>query len=266
MMAAFFTQLLNDNGFEAVYHVDNGLKNGVNFCHLLDVPVGSTGEKFYFSYNTEHLPFDLADKSHIDTAIRYFKNWSKCTKDLVIKTPYVPVKFNIDPSVKPVDVVLVTDVGTYAIAKKWPYFDKLKKMLENNNISYVDINDFGNNWANNEELLNKVNNLLYTCKVFVGLDTGPTHYATGILAKKPTRKNFIIQSGFNLFSHWASHYDDLFQPIENKQTCAPCVLPNPSLVYRIAEGIKLNDRCEKKHACMTSILPEQVLEYIKSNI
>jgi len=266
MMAAFFTQLLNDNGFNAVYHIDNGSKNNVNFCHLLDVPIGSAGDEFPFSYATKDLPFDLADKSHIDTTIRYFKRWANYDGELIIKTPYVPVKFQIDSFTPPVDVVLVTDVGSYAVTKKWPYFEELKKILEKNNISYVDLSDFGDNWTNNSELLNKVNNLLYKCKVFVGLDTGPTHYATGILSKKHQKNNFIIQSGFNLFSQWSSHYKDLFQPIENKQPCAPCVLPNPTNRYVAPSGTKLPEKCESNHKCMKEITPKQVYEYIKNNL
>jgi ADP-heptose:LPS heptosyltransferase len=266
MMAAFFTQLLNDNNFDAVYHLDNAKSSNISYSHLLDVRLGTEGEVFNFTYATDTTPFDLSDKSHIDTAIKYFKKWANYESELTIKTPYVPIKFKIDPSIESVDVVLVTNVGPYATTKNWPYFKELKQMLKENNISFADLNDFGNTWTNDPELLNKINNLLYKCKVFVGLDTGPTHYATGILIKKITRKNFIIQSGFNLFSHWSSHYGDLFQPIENKQSCAPCVLPNTTQSFKIPEGTNLPKRCNKSHACMNSILPQQVFQYIKNNI
>jgi len=265
MMAAFFTQLLNDNGFNAEYHRKNGSKSGVSFCNFLDVPVGEGENQFSFSYSEFGLPFNPTE-DFMDTTIKFFKEWANYDEKLVIKTPYVPIKFTIDPTILPVDVVLVSDVGPYAITKKWPYFNELKKMLTDAQISFVDLNDLGEQWASNPELLHKINNLLYSCKVFVGLDTGAIHYASGILAKKQKSKNFVIQSGFTLFSQWSAHYNGLFQPIEEKQSCAPCMLPNPTGKFNAVPQFNLPERCELSHKCIKSISPERVFAYIKNNL
>jgi len=267
-MAAFFTQLLNDNGFEAVYHIRNGHKNNVQFAHLLDVPVGADGEQFKFSYHAESLPFEINDKNFMDTAIKKFKEWSGYKGDLKIKTNYVPVKFKVDDSIAPYDVVIVSTCGAFAQGtKSWPHFAELKKMLDRQKISYMDLGEMPFDWTNNPELLHKINNWLYKCKVFIGLDTGATHYATGILAKKQKKEaNFVLQSGFSTFNHWALQYGDLFTPIQVEVECRPCVLPYPTEKYSIPSGLNLLDHCPNNHKCMRALRPETVFELVVKHI
>ena len=188
-MAGFFVKLLLDNGIAAVLGSENP------FAGLLEVPAGTGAKEFTFYYNSEPLAESL-----MDTVIRRFRAEFQFDGPLEIKTPYIPVKFRYDEKVEPVDVVLVTGSGPHSSVRNWPYFSELKKEFDRSGVTYTDLNDFGFDWANNDESTHRIANLIYKCKVFLGLETGASHYATGVLRRKAGGANFIIQSGYVPFT------------------------------------------------------------------
>jgi GT2 family glycosyltransferase len=257
LMAGFFTKLLLDNGISATLDINNP------FAAFIDVPIGSAAEKFTFYYNSEPLAESL-----MDTVIRKFRSEFDFYGSLDIKTPYVPIKYKLDANITPVDVVLVTKCGPHSNVRNWPYFSELKKEFERLKISYVDINEFGFDWANDSELTHQISNLIYNCKVFLGIETGASHFATGILAQKKGRGNFIIQSGYVPFSHWTRHYGDLFESIEIDVHCKGCLLLNThSRRAPLSVGGKqLPDYCKENHYCMRAITLEMVLSQVKTKL
>jgi len=242
LMAAFLVRVLLDNNIKAQF--------GCNlYRHLLEgIPFGRNLTVLDFDYDQGKIPL-------MQTSINRFKNHfpNLSNKSIEIKTPYVPIKFTHDPNSIPMDVVLVTTSGPWSKIRNWPYFDTLKKTLTEEGITWVDLNSFGFNWANSKTSLITVMNLIYKCKVFVSLDTGASHFATGILSKKTTKNNFIIQSGFTSFQYWASHYGDLFTPIELNVACQGCL-------YREIQ------QCPHGHMCMTQISKEAVMEYVRRGL
>lgn len=258
LLAGFFTRLLLDNGIDAVLDECNP------YASLLkDIPTGSSGEEFTFYYNSEPL-----SESLIDTVIRRFRERFGYAGSMDVITPYVPVRFESDDSIQPVDVVLVTTSGPHSSVRNWPYFEELKQKLRERGVSFTDLNDFGYKWSDDPKLVHIAANLIYKCKVFVGLETGASHFASGILAQKKRGFNLIIQSGYVPFSHWTKHYNGLFKPLEVDVECKGCLLLDTVNVREkvVVNGKTLPTHCEKDHYCMKAIAADFVLEKVLAGV
>jgi len=122
---------------------------------------------------------------------------------------HVPVKFSFDKNVCIYDVVLVTETGWWTPYRNWPYFRELKKMLSAASISFIDLSTekIRGNLA-----LNAVRN----CRLFIGLETGVSHY----VSKFANGKTLILQSGYSPFSYWAGNYN--YRCLEKPVACSPC--------------------------------------------
>lgn len=271
LLAGFFTKLLIDNGIQAQYGITKD-----SFHNILDLPCGTGGEEFIFDYshhenNKPAFFCDPRDSNLMDLPIRRFKEAFGYSNEFKIVTPYVPIKFSLDEGVPPVDVVLVTQCGSFAPVRDWPHFSELKTLLKKEGISFVDINELAYDWTNNPDLVNKVNNWIFKCRVFIGLETGASHYATGILHKKPRLTgNFIIQSGFIALNFWAGQYGGIYTQLQGDVNCAPCYCGDPLykfFSFNLQTGKvdrNIIAKCDNNHRCMRGVEANTVLNLIKA--
>lgn len=146
---------------------------------------------------------------------------------------HVPVRFTEDRSLPSYDVVMVTETGWWTPYRNWPHFGRLKKMLSATGISFIDVS---------EERIrgNRVLNLVRTCRLFLGLETGVSHY----VSRFANGKALILQSGYSPFSYWAGMYD--YRCLCVGTACSPC--------WR-------RSGCDG-HECMTRLRAERVYEAI----
>lgn len=122
---------------------------------------------------------------------------------------HVPVRFTVDSSACSYDVAMVTETGWWTPYRNWPYFIQLKEMLSAAAISFIDLSmeKIRGNLA-----LNAVRN----CRVFVGLETGVSHY----VSRFANGKALILQSGYCPFSYWAGVYE--YRCLNVPVACSPC--------------------------------------------
>jgi hypothetical protein len=242
LLLAQITKIAVDNGIEAVF-VEHRKVRGLVDVPLFDPDKDYTGYVVYKGYvpNTPENP-----NCDIPVMTRYVMAVEEIVgRKLEVREDgyYVPVKFEDIPETPSVDVILCVYTGRWAPYRDWPYFNELQKLLDERNISNINLQ--ANKIFNNECL-----NYAQRCKLYVGLDTGMTHYVSKFIMGKA----LIIQSGFGLYSYWSSYYD--FDHINHDVPCQPCYLARPWLKKGIV--------CQRDHECMVTITPEQVLERILS--
>lgn len=237
LLAAWVVNILNFNNIPSVLCPSPQIKKLVNSrifnekdstCNFVPTRLNRTKRKDpNFTILTDLLDFFISRS-----------NEKISLSNIDIKNTPCPIIYKDTPEIKGVDVVMVTKTGPWTPYRNWPYFDGLKKLLARNNISYIDLSE---EKVKNFEFLNYVKK----SKIYLGLETGASHYAAPFI----DGKGFIIQSGYCSFDYWATHYN--YIKIENKMHCAPCW--------------KLND-CDYNHECMTQISPEKVLKKIQKNL
>lgn len=235
LLAGYLTSILLDNGLNA-------------FCDsrvapLLDLPVrGDYNENEYNIYwHKVMYGNNPKGKSIIDQIIWNFRMATKEKALLPLRKNYIPVKFKENPETSQYDVVIGEDSGPYSIYRKWPYFNELKSLLSKDGISYLSLSG---KW--NDEVLQLVNK----AKLYLGLDTGTSHYVSQVA----NGKTLIIQSGFSRPSHWCN-YD--YEFIQNIVPCSPCAL---------ATAVPNSIPCMFNHMCMRDITPDYVLHRIKKKL
>ena len=145
-----------------------------------------------------------------------------------------PVIYRDDPSIKGCDVCLVTQSGPWTPYRNWPHFNELKSLLIEDGVTFIDLSQEG---IKENNFLNYVKK----SKIYLGIETGASHYAAPHLGGK----GLIIQSGYCDFDYWAAHYN--YQPIEHPVECAPCWK---------------RQGCEYDHKCMRKISAQKVYEKI----
>ena len=185
MMAAFFVKLLNDNGIEAKYHKSW-------YADLVNVDKGIEGIEFYFDYSSNLNPyFPVFDKtkSIIELVSGRFKNKFNIKEELKILTPYVPVNYTEHSDIRGVDVSLCTKSGVWSKYRDWPFFNQLKHELAKRKISFIDL-------TQNRIFNNTCLNYVKKSKVYVGLETGTSHYVPQV-----ANNGIIIQSGYSFFDY-----------------------------------------------------------------
>ena len=236
LILAWLTQILVDNGVDAVFNEKQRVKGLIN-CPIFDSEIHKNISNHRGDYTTIDIPLHL---QHILKCEKYLNRKLKITRN------YIPVTFHEIPEIPAVDVVMCTRAGGWTPYRNWPYFNELKKLFDNHRISYVDLNA---NRIYNHECLNYVKR----CKLYIGLDTGTSHY----VSKFANGKALILHSGFSPLK-WAFtpyEYSFLSGGVYN---CAPCWINK--------RHIKAGNECKFNHKCMKEIKPERVfdvaLEYL----
>ena len=223
---------------------DNGIKCAIDMPpihRLVDVPKASdpqfkglTGISHRMNRTKQRDPtFNI----HTDL-IHYFiksRNLPYELEDINLTLDHVPVIYHEIDKIIGVDVAIASQAGNWTPYKAWPYFKELKHLFNQNDISYIDLSE---KEIKNFEFLNYVKK----SKIYLGLDTGTSHYASKFIK----HKGFIIQGGFTTFEYWGSLYN--YQKIESPVSCSPC--------YK-------RKGCEYSHACMANISAQHVYEVIK---
>ena len=172
LMLATVVEILNDNGIDAAL-APTTISHLVTCRKIKDWDVwgghvkltrrNRTGKDTNESYNVYT---DLIDE---------FKKAFNIEKEIEITRDHIPVLYYDLPLVKEkkFDVVMVTQTGPFTPYRKWPYFNELKELLKKNKISFIDLSEMG---ARDIEFLNYVKN----SKLYLGLETGPSHYASQV--------------------------------------------------------------------------------------
>jgi hypothetical protein len=242
LMLAHLTKILVDNGIDAVF-MDHRKTRG-----LVDVPLASGAPGKWVRFNGV-LPSDFdvkrADEPGLLTYIRWFRLMTG--KQIVFdraKHNHIPVFFE-DMDVPEVDVAMWTRTGPFGPYRDWPFFEDLKKVFDSEGITYLDMTQMQ---IMGIECLNVVKK----AKMYLGLDTGTSHY----VSKYANGKGLIIQGGFNPFFYWAWPYD--YVPILKSTDCPlrPCFIN----VRHIAEG---KAKCPKEVPCIAEISVERVFNEVR---
>jgi len=245
LIMAHLTRILNDNGINAVY--------GGHFKTdgLVDVPLWTKENKNCFVYY-KGFPSTYYVKVYDEPVITmYLRDLSTIIN---VKLAFnrdihnhVPIIYEDMPNIPYIDVVMNTKTGPWAPCRDWPHFSELKKLLDMENISYIDLN-LENKMS--IECLNYVNK----SKLYLGLETGMSHY----VSKYANGKTIILQGGFAPFYYWAYPYN--YDYITATVTCKyrPCGMDRKMMLNGV--------NCLSNYACMSEITPEVVLEAILRRI
>jgi hypothetical protein len=187
--------------------------------------------------------YSIKDRAPI--VVQYIKHFEEIfERKIEITRDHIPVIFN-KMDVPTYDVILHTNTGSWSIYRMWPFFEELKSLLTKQGISWIDIADRKNGRIGGIKYLNYVNN----AKLYVGLETGPSHYVSSIAKNK----TLILQSGFAEYNFWAYLYK--FDHLEVEVPCRPC--------YLNVNDIRDNKGCPYNHRCMREISPQDVFNKIE---
>ena len=235
LMLARVVAILNDNGVKVF------LKEKKKVAGLVDCPKLSSGYKSHFWY------YDIKDRNPM--VVQHIRHYEEVFgRRIEITRDCIPTVF-YDVDTPTYDVVIHGSSGSWSSYRVWPYFDELEKMLEKNKVSFIRIDDrkkYGR--IGGVKFLNYVKR----AKLYLGLETGPSHYVSDI----GRGKTLIIQSGFSDFDFWAYMYK--FDHLKVDVPCSPCFL-NKHDVY---EG----SGCQYNHRCMREISPQTVFNKIMEMI
>lgn len=242
LVAALAAQVLIDNGLGACVYLRRSTKR------LITVPWYNLDKhsKFWMDKAGTGNP-RLDSRYHIPLILIYLNRAEQILQTTIHfdkqKHNHTPVLFYDNPDIPMVDVVLCTETGSWTPYRNWPYFNALKQKLDERHITYIDLNK-------NEIRGNDCLNYVKKCKVYVGLETGTSHY----VSKFANGKGLILQGGFFEFEWWAYPYD--YEAIVAEIPCskAPCYLNK----YDIEHG----QGCPFHCICMEAIPVDAVLDKI----
>jgi len=244
LIMAHLVKICNDNGISTV------LQNKSRIEGLVDVPMYSF-ENPKEEHQRYHLFSPIVTNTYKDkncsepvlvTYLRLISNY--IGKELELddsRHDHIPVVFNELPNIPAFDVVMCTQTGHWGPYREWPYFEVLKKMLSYSNISFVDMNK-------NKIFSNTCLNYVRKAKLYLGLETGMSHY----VSKFANGKALILQSGFAPFDFWAYPYK--YDYIKSIVPCSPCFIN----IQDISSGVA----CKRNNQCMAALTPERVFEAI----
>jgi ADP-heptose:LPS heptosyltransferase len=239
LMLAHLTNIVNDNGFKAVF------KRRYIVRGLVDVPLYNPVEHKGYRKIAQNA-FSSLDITH-DTPVilKFLEKISRITGNRIEFKPeihnHIPVVFYDIPKTSSVDVIICSRTGKWTPYKVWPHFKELKKLLKKEGITYFDMH---RGKALGIVLLNYVKR----AKVYLGLDTGASHY----VSRFANGKGLIIQSGYSLFRSWAYPY--AYEEIVYDVPCSPCMIN--------WKDMKRGVECQNNHECMNLITPREVLDRI----
>lgn len=235
LFSAFITAVLNDNGIPAV------LQNP-RIADLVECPLDDDPEAQLPTFNCVRRNRTGSQTSQVFNVytdlLHEFCKKTKRSDEIPISRDYIPVKYHDIPGVPSVDVALVTRTGHWTPFRNWPYFWKLKWMLDSVGVTYVDLSA---KCIRDIPFLNYVRK----AKIFLGLETGASHYASRLA----NGKALILQSGYCDFDYWAGAYR--FDRIEVPVECRPCWL---------------REDCSWKHKCMESLEAEAVFRELMGRL
>lgn len=235
LVASLFCHILNDNGIPSVHREHR------NSWGLLDVPLydpelHSDWTLWHWGYRRSKIP------SLMQQIYRVEKWLGVNIKINRRKFNHIPVKFEKMP-VEKYEVVINSRTGTHTPYKEWSYFCELYKLFKKAKISYLDL-DMHNKYG--MECLN----LVKRAKIFLGLDTGMSHY----VSRFARGKALIIHGGFVTFDFWAFLYN--YEPIQIEDVpCRPCYITR----WHIEND---KQECEQYHRCLAEISPEMVFDRV----
>jgi len=239
LLSGYLTAILRDNGIPAY--------NYSRIRNLLDVPSLSEEMKQTHPNICWH-PIQYAPRKDkgpfILQMIENFKIMTNISMDIKININYIPVVYHDIPNVSSFDVTICSMSSGFSIYRHWPYFPELKRLLRKEGFSYFDLNE---NCVLDIELLNYVKK----SRLYVGIDTGASHYVSQVA----NGKALILQSGHSNFRDWCS-YD--FEEISFKTPCRRCFL-------NISDDNR-NNGCKEYHVCMRNLYPEVVFKRIKDRL
>ena len=242
LVMGWVTQVLVDNGIKAVFQQHERIARFAPLaCPVLDLrrlPKKYQKHRWLYNGKTDSTPIQ----------VQYLNHYSELFEtDLIVYKNYVPVKFYETPEVRQVDVVINTRTGNYTPYKRWPYFKELFKMFKNHCITWMNID---HDWRETYGIRGL--NYVKKAKLYLGLDTGMSHY----VSQFANGKALIINSGFTpSFEFWAWPYD--YEYIEVKDLpCKGCLINK--------HDIKQGTVCSYGHRCMYEIKPQQVFEKVVS--
>lgn len=210
LFSAYVTKVLQQHGFDA--RLDNP-----RIADLVDCPLYSQ-EDSSIDHEIKIFGCIRQNRSGLQTPKQFnvysdllseFSRQFEIGCEIPTILDHVPVKFNFDSSVRSYDVAMVTETGWWTPYRNWPYFSELKEMLSAESISFVDLSM--------EKIQgNHALNIVRNCRLFLGLETGASHY----VSKFANGKTLILQSGYTPFNYWAGIYD--YQCVSFPVVCSPC--------------------------------------------
>lgn len=238
LVMSLIVNILNDNG------VDSALRDHKRVKELVDCPL-TTVDASRSTFKTYAWTYECSSKPVVLQYIEYFE--SVVGKKLKITKNYIPVKFYDIPEIPSVDVAMGTETGSWTPYRNWPYFGELKKLFAKEGITYVDLDA---NTIRGIECLNYVKK----CKLYLGLETGMSHY----VSKFANGKSLILQSGFTEFDFWAHLYDYDYLQVEDV-SCRPCFINKLHIARK-------ERKCECDNMCMKDLGVDRVFEAVVERI
>ncbi len=208
-MSAIIAEIMRENGYQTYFYAKL-----LGFDKLIEDVLVYDPSLFYdytFDYDNPSftIPVNkLNGKHYIDAFFEFNKlpmRFDGRAANIIFNDVDVPI----------VDVALNTKCSNWAIKRRWPHFDKLKEYFRANGISFFDLDTIKYySWKNSESSA-KALNIAAKSKIYVGLDTGMSHFVA-----KYVKKGLIIQSGFSLFSNWNNYNNFYFTGLN--VPCSPC--------------------------------------------
>jgi len=228
ILAGMFAVILNDNGIAAM--IPNNKAYALVDCPHTPLPITRFN---YYQIMLEPRP----TVNWLQNNINIFRNHKGIEQEIKITRNFIPVLFEPLPDIPNVDVAINSQVGRWSSVRMWPGFDELKEMFTATGISFVDLAEVK---AMNNVALNYVNN----AKVYLGLETGISHYVSMVAAGK----GIILQSGFTRHEYWGNYN---YTYLMADMPCAPCGIST-------MEG----QECENDHLCMKDLSVRRVYYYV----
>jgi len=239
LMSSVLVHILNDYGIPSFFKS--------KYSHLCNVPTKPKSLKYSRTFKLDYREVGHHNQKIKDPKICpsiaiepfIYSGIKKLNKEFNLniplrRLPYVPVKFQTLDHIPSYDVVLCTKTGPATPLRSWGRFKELKRIMKEEGISYKDITDI-----HGYECLNYVSN----SKVYVGLETGMSHY----VSQFARGKGIIIQSQY-CRPEWWCPYD--YEIIQSDSICKyyPCFV---------------DVDCFCQHKCMKIISPQKVLNSIE---
>ena len=206
LLAAYLTAILRDNGIEAFFRP---CKYYTRLKKFVDCPcVGDIRAEPYNKYALFRSAYGYGEGKEKSVPIikqlcnSFQKEYQ--TEEIKINLNYIPMKYWDIPSIPSLDVVFGTKSDRWCPYRDWPHFDSLKKKLDENKISYIDMDEHR---IRDMYCLNYVNK----AKLYIGIETGMSHFVSQVGAGK----TIILQSGFEDFRFWCNYdFECLHLPVD----------------------------------------------------
>ena len=256
LLTFFFTSILRNNGINAIfdppsyYDICNYVKSPyiifgrrpLKYRLSREKVIGKMSQTFYSDWTVFKVLYKYGEKGVKPTPIieQFCCDFEKYFGIKIRNNfNYIPVKYRDIPEIPSVDVSLSTVSGPWAKYRNWPYFSDLKRRMDKYGISYIDL-------SKNKILFMDCLNYVKKSKVYVGVETGISHYVSQVA----NGKALILQSGLVNSDFWSS-YDYEFLSIDVQ--CKFCKLNN-------------KEKCMFDHKCMKELSVDMVFDKIMERL